>query len=1042
MLLILACVAFVYAPLALFSETGDTFNYDQGWTQGDWLYLANPGQPTNPNPADDVLDIPVDQNLSWTNGPDTETIDLYFADDEVLVTNKDISVRVIEATLVDTYVPGVLDLDTDYFWRVVAHNSDPATTDGPVWSFHTSAHYLLYVSKGMIEHANDVVFTWLPENIASLFFKYSPHLEEAYQLLISNVVPCAYHSDVLDDGQDYYYQVTDSVPTCSSGGSLFATDNIIGPMRCTPPETFTQGSPTDEPCRAASETQFSHTLTRAIVVMETEVTRQMWADLLAAQPSLPPDPTNSGFGGGMTNPVNRVTWYEAVLFANMLSQQNMYEQCYYKDAAFTEPVTSTNYTSGAFYCNFEANGYRLLTEGEWEYAARAGSTGPFFCVEPNYSAANCTSCTSGTHPTLEQYAVYCANDTNKSEPVGSKLGNPWSLMDMLGNVREWCWDWYSPTYPASATDYHGPTSGSDRVLRGGYWMNTADNCRSAYRGYYPPYGLSYSVGFRLARTPAIAPVILNISDLDACAQNGISIIFSAGDGASRHDLWVDGVETVTNISNPYVYDPPDTFAHDYVIRAIIGNLYFDSAVEIFSDLNDVVVIPPEIIAIANEELCAGIRVSYTAGVPALSHDLYDESGLLVVDYVSNSLFQPNDSDSHNYFIQALTIMCFDNSLPVSFSTEYFTPEPTITGPTINTCPAESVTLATETGQNNYQWYLDSSLLAGETNQTFLATSSGSYTVSYENGSGCLGLSSGYEILITCCNNCSAGDLYSVDNIVGQMYYVPGGTFTQGSPSTEPCRSIYETQFNHTLTRNIIVMETEVTRQMWANLLIVQPTLVPDPTDPLYGAGLSNPVNSINWNKALLFANLLSLQNGLTRCYYANSGFTVPIDATNYYGDTFFCDFSANGYRLLTEGEWEYAARAGTTGPFSCTESNYSADNCSSDSCIMGTLPSLEQNAIFCANGSTQSAPVGSKLPNPWQLKDLHGNLYEWCWDFWSDTYPGDSTDYTGPASGSYRLIRGGSFNTYAIYCRSAYRDCNMPEVGGYSYGLRLARTVN
>jgi len=282
-------------------------------------------------------------------------------------------------------------------------------------------------------------------------------------------------------------------------GDIFSVDAIVGNMRFVPAGTFTQGSPSSEACRDTDETQFNHTLIRNIAVMQTEVTRQMWADLRAVQPSLPADPTNTMYGSGMTNPTQNMSWYETVLFANLLSLQNGLTRCYYKNSSFTDPVTSSNYTSDIFYCNFAANGYRLLSEGEWEYAARAGTTTPFSCNETNYTSGNCNSCTPGAHPTLEQYAVYCANDTLKSEPVGSKLSNPWNLKDMHGNVWEWCWDWYA-TYPGNTTDYSGPGSGSHRVSRGGYWHSYAQYCRSARRYYYPPGDRGGTFGFRLART--------------------------------------------------------------------------------------------------------------------------------------------------------------------------------------------------------------------------------------------------------------------------------------------------------------------------------------------------------------------------------------------------------------------------------------------------------------------------------------------------------------------------------------------------------------
>ncbi len=172
-------------------------------------------------------------------------------------------------------------------------------------------------------------------------------------------------------------------------GDLASTDPIVGNMRYVPGGTFTQGSPSGEACRDSNETQFTHTLTRNLGVMETEVTRQMWASLRAVQGTLPADPSNTTYSPTMSHPVQQNTWYEAVLFANLLSVQNGYTRCYYTDGVFTNPITSSNYTTGPFYCNFRANGYRLPSEGEWEYFCRAGTTGPFSCNETNYTSGNC-----------------------------------------------------------------------------------------------------------------------------------------------------------------------------------------------------------------------------------------------------------------------------------------------------------------------------------------------------------------------------------------------------------------------------------------------------------------------------------------------------------------------------------------------------------------------------------------------------------------------------------------------------------------------------
>jgi len=293
-----------------------------------------------------------------------------------------------------------------------------------------------------------------------------------------------------------------------------------------------------------------------------------------------------------------------------------------------------------------------------------------------------------------------------------------------------------------------------------------------------------------------------------------------------------------------------------------------------------------------------------------------------------------------------------------------------------------------------------------------------------------------------------GELYATDSIVGELYYVPAGTFTQGSPMEEDCRRGDETQFTHNLTRNLAVMETEVMRQMWVDLQAVQPSLPDDPTNTQYGSGMNNPVQWNTWYEAVLFANLLSVEQGLTQCYYTDDTMATSIDATNYDGnDTIYCDFSANGYRLPTEGEWEYFCRAGTTGPFWVNEPNYNADNCEEDITTPGTWPNLEAVAWFRANrydpaGNDTSKPVGLKEANPWGLRDIHGNVSERCWD-WMSSYPiGSATDYDGPSSGATKRVnRGGKWIEYTSCCRSASRGDHLPSNTYFYIGFRLVRTV-
>lgn len=271
-------------------------------------------------------------------------------------------------------------------------------------------------------------------------------------------------------------------------GELFAIDSIAGNLRFAQPGTFRQGSPAGESCREVDEVQFFHTFNNGLAVMESEVTRRMWADLLAAGGDIPPDPSNIDDSPLLDYPVQQVTFFEAVSFANALSIEQGLTPCYHYRPGATLPT-----------CDWTADGYRLPSEGEWEYFCRAGTATPFWIEELAYAAANCAGAsTVGLYPLLETAAWFAANTVLWTHPPGDKAENPWMLSHVHGNVAEWCWDRYG-VYPGASTDYHGPATGTDRVIRGGSRISNACDCRSANRGFRSPDSRDRTVGFRLVR---------------------------------------------------------------------------------------------------------------------------------------------------------------------------------------------------------------------------------------------------------------------------------------------------------------------------------------------------------------------------------------------------------------------------------------------------------------------------------------------------------------------------------------------------------------
>jgi formylglycine-generating enzyme required for sulfatase activity len=235
----------------------------------------------------------------------------------------------------------------------------------------------------------------------------------------------------------------------------------------------------------------------------------------------------------------------------------------------------------------------------------------------------------------------------------------------------------------------------------------------------------------------------------------------------------------------------------------------------------------------------------------------------------------------------------------------------------------------------------------------------------------------------------------ITNSIGMRFVlVQSGNFQMGSPANEAFRSNDEERHKVILTKSFYLQNTEVTQTQWIKIMGGNPSEFKD-------GGSDAPVENVSWDDCQEFVRKLNHKESTLK------------------------------YRLSTEAEWEYACRSGRASAFA--NGGITESGCSFDA-------NLNDMGWYCANSRQKTHPAGQKKPNAWGLHDMHGNVWEWCQD-WFGKYPsGQVTDPKGALFGPERVIRGGSCLNYAEKCRSAYRFSYQSNIKNKNIGFRVARS--
>ena len=778
-----------------------------------------------------------------------------------------------------------------------------------------------------------------------------------------------------------------------------------------PAGKFMMGSPESEKGRSIDEKQHSVTLTKPFYMGKYEVTQEQWEALMGNNPSIIK---------GAKLPVTNVSWEDCQEFIKKLNAK----------------------TGG---------GYRLPTEAEWEYACRAGTT-------TAYSLGDEIS---------PRDANYYDSAIKKPVEVGDYKRNAFGIFDLHGNVWEWCEDWYGDYTAEEVTDPKGSATGDGKVMRGGSFSYNGYGVRSSNRSYSKPSDRVGYTGFRLARTadlkagasltvpkPSSTDLIsanknLLLSPFNEAkakeAQKEVAkslqkeveekadlgkeiklelVLIPAGkfimgsppsEKTENLNLYDDEQQHKVTLTKPYYMgkyevtqeqwesvmgnNPSETKGAKLPVTNVSWEDCQDFIKELNAKTNGGYRLPSE------SEWEYGCRAGTTT-----AYSFGDEITPLNANYSASKIGKPVSVGSYKPNAFGLYDM---HGNVWEWCEDYYAgyPAEAVTdpkGPALR--PGREhvlrggsfkywggVARSSDRGhdvsrnpnsRNNYNGFR----LA----KTADIKADASLTVPKPDPAGVKPVVG--NLLVVPFTEAKAKEAQKElakvlqkeveekanlgKGVNLEMVLIPAGKFKMGSPESEKGLSTNEQQHEVTLTKPFYMGKHEVTQEQW------EAVMGKNPSDT---KGAKLPVTDVSWDDCQEFIKKLNAS-------------------------------TMGGYRIPYEAEWEFACRAGTATAYS----------------FGGEITPKDAN--YRDSNIGKPVAVGSYKPNAFGLYDMHGNVFEWCEDWYGNYTAGSATDPKGSATGESRVLRGGSFFNYDSNARSSFRNNLTPSNRLFFNGFRLART--